>query len=477
MRAVPFRVVCLVGMDDGAFPRKGYVSGEDLLGQGGRCCDRPDQRAEDMEVFLESVLSAGRKLVVCYTARDQHTNEVRHPAGPVEILLEAAAELSGKSKDELVTVHPLQAFSPRCFAENGKSFFRWAYSAAAGLHERAKEQKKKEKDKKKDRWTIRTPFGKGERLPVPEWIERKPIELELDELVSFFKHPAKYILRKRLGVYLPEDADALAEREPVELEGLERWKVRDRILGLCGCDPEKLKPDGDAWIGLKQRLVAEGVLPLGRKGEQLLEEYREELMRLVENNELICKAKETELLVALETRKYGAIRLRGKAYVAREDDRPSVIVVQPGNPDEAKRLVEAWVSLLAIAVSEGAMGACAIVAGISSGKVTSKTLVLDGSEGKGPEWARERLCEMVECYLDGLMGPVPLPPKAAKDFVNGNDFEIAYLGGDFSSGDEDEYWRAVYPDSLPMEEEDFQRLAKSVWEPIVNAYPGKGSVK
>src|SRR4051812_10767037 len=79
MRSVPHRVVCLLGLDDGVFPRKAPRDGDDLLLDDQHVGDR-DSRIEDRQLLLDALQSATDELIVTYTGRDERTNVARPPA-------------------------------------------------------------------------------------------------------------------------------------------------------------------------------------------------------------------------------------------------------------------------------------------------------------------------------------------------------------------------------------------------------------
>ena len=79
MRSVPHRVVCLLGMDDGVFPRKSPRDGDDLMLADPHVGDR-DARTEDRQLLLDALLAATDQLIVTYTGNDERTNLVQ-PAG------------------------------------------------------------------------------------------------------------------------------------------------------------------------------------------------------------------------------------------------------------------------------------------------------------------------------------------------------------------------------------------------------------
>ena len=88
MRSVPHRVVCLLGLDDDAFPRKAPRDGDDLMLEDPRVGER-DPRSEDRQLLLDALLAATDRLIVTYTGNDERTNAPRPPAVPVGELLDA----------------------------------------------------------------------------------------------------------------------------------------------------------------------------------------------------------------------------------------------------------------------------------------------------------------------------------------------------------------------------------------------------
>ena len=73
MRSVPHRVVCLLGLDDGAFPRKAPRDGDDLMLAEPHVGER-DARTEDRQLLLDALLAATDQLIVTYTGHDERTN-------------------------------------------------------------------------------------------------------------------------------------------------------------------------------------------------------------------------------------------------------------------------------------------------------------------------------------------------------------------------------------------------------------------
>src|SRR5829696_7637152 len=118
MRSVPHRVVCLLGMDEGVFPRKSPRDGDDLMLRAPHVGDR-DPRSEDRQLLLDAVLSATDRLVITYTGNDERTNAQRPPAVPVNELLDVVDRTvrteGGRARLRVLVRHPLQPFDTRNF--------------------------------------------------------------------------------------------------------------------------------------------------------------------------------------------------------------------------------------------------------------------------------------------------------------------------------------------------------------------------
>ena len=81
MRSIPHKVVCLLGLDDGSFPRHIERDGDDLTAQDPRVGDR-DARSEDRQLLLDALLAARQHLVITYSGHDERSNQPRPPAVP-----------------------------------------------------------------------------------------------------------------------------------------------------------------------------------------------------------------------------------------------------------------------------------------------------------------------------------------------------------------------------------------------------------
>lgn len=87
MRSIPFKVVCLLGMNDGVYPRTLPPLGFDLMAQQVKRGDR-SRRDDDRYLFPEAILSAQQRLYISFIGRSIQDNSLRYPSVLVTELLE-----------------------------------------------------------------------------------------------------------------------------------------------------------------------------------------------------------------------------------------------------------------------------------------------------------------------------------------------------------------------------------------------------
>jgi len=251
MRSVPHRVVCLLGLDDGVFPRRAPRDGDDLTLADPHVGER-DPRTEDRQQLLDGLMAATDRLIVTYTGNDERTNLPQPPAVPVGELLDVVDRTvrvePGAARDRIVVRHPLQPFDERNFAPGALVRDRiWSFDGVtlAGARALAGE---------------RSQPGSFLAGPLPPLASAL---IELDDLIRFVERPVRAFLRQRLGIAVGDFSDSTGDALPVELGGLESWKVGQRLLDarLAGADPRA--------AALAE--IARGTLPPGALGLPVIE--------------------------------------------------------------------------------------------------------------------------------------------------------------------------------------------------------------
>ncbi len=244
MRSVPYRVVCLLGMDDDRFPRSSRGDGDDLLVDHEVVGDH-DRGSEDRQLLLDAVMAAGDHLVVTYSGHDQLTNAAYPPAVPIAELVDTAAVMVGdEAMASIVIEHPLQSFAARNFMESQLGLTGpWGFDPMQFAGAFAAQHR----------------YAPASPQPVswPE-VDPQPV-IELDDLIAFLQHPAGRFAKARLGFSIPKPGDVPDDTLPADLTSLAAWAVTNRILtGLLA---------GHELQALTARERHSGELPAGELGE------------------------------------------------------------------------------------------------------------------------------------------------------------------------------------------------------------------
>jgi exodeoxyribonuclease V gamma subunit len=290
VRGIPFEVVCLVGMNDGAFPRVQRTPSFDLMREESRPGDR-SRRQDDRSLFLEALLAARRVLCVSYVGQHLRENSPLPPSVLVSELLDyiergfIGQDPSRPAREQILTKHPLQPFSPRYFRGDGPLF-----SYAADLCEASRVAAGEREGRPP---FLRTPLPE----PPAEWRQ-----VEVEQLIRFFAHPVRYLVRERLGIRLEEDEGLLETREPFGLDPLPGYQLRQALLG----GRFRGKPVDDLHAAAR----AGGLLPHGAVGDVLLRREAGRVESFAGRVEARRPAEETETIpVDLDL---GRIRLHGR---------------------------------------------------------------------------------------------------------------------------------------------------------------------
>ncbi|CAH0174316.1 RecBCD enzyme subunit RecC [Massilia sp. Bi118] len=260
MRAVPFKVVCLLGMNDGDFPRRGHQSDFDLLALPGmgRPGDR-SRRDDDRYLMLEALLAAREKLYVSWVGRNVRDNTEQPASVLVSQLRDYLKNGWDLDLDERTTVHALQPFSRRYFEEGGLLTYAGEWRSAHKPGEEAGGDDASEADS------------------LPPYELEEGFRLKLGELLSFLRQPARYFFRRRLGVNFGSNEVVGEDEEPFSLDALERYFLEDALLDDSG-SPETQNEVRQVLDARAQRLVREGRLPIGLVGRQWQQQLVEELV-------------------------------------------------------------------------------------------------------------------------------------------------------------------------------------------------------
>lgn len=386
MRSVPHRVICLVGMDDGAFPRRSIPDGDDVLARDPLVGER-DVRSEDRQVLLDAIMAASDTLVITYSGADERSNHRLPPCVPLGDLLDTLATMTGT---DIVVHHPLQPFDQRNFVAGALgSPLPFSHDEAALQAARRGEQP-------------RTP---APGLLLPDLPDLPLSTLTPQDLGAFLASPPKAYLRARLALVMRTDDELAPEEIPVELTGLQKWQVGNRSLRLLTRGEPADRVAAAEW--------ARGELPPGALGEDILKPAGLQAQQIAESFAQLRTGSARHVWVDLTLspglRMIGGVR----------DVYDTGIVRASYSKAKPAHEVRLWAELLALAAArpDRRWTACWVAQG-------------GGFRLTAPPDPESVLRELAELYRAGMRAPLPLMPDIACTYTRrraeGKDAEQAF---------------------------------------------------
>lgn len=420
LRGVPYRVVCLLGLDEAAFGASA-PDGDDITAPAPAVGDT-DRRAEARQALLDAVLCAGTHLVITRTGRSVVTNQPVPPAVAVAELRDAiSATIDPETRREAMgrveVAQPRQSYDERNFipgAVDPSVAGPWSFDPVA--FEGASHRQSSD----------RAPSLLAEPLEA-----EAPAVIELADLRDFLANPVKHFLRRRLDLALPKAPDrkggkpVTASPGPagvgrasegrnlvLELDGLETWSVADRLLSF-------VRAGGDV-DSFARREEASDLLPPGRLSADAIEKAKEKVAPLLACAEVLGVSNCEPTQVPVDVMLPDGIRVVGSV---RDDGgcRPGPVTITVSK-HERRRELTPWLDLLALVASDPSQP-------WQSALVTPKTRKCNNKAMSGHSLVRLELPEepgscrrgravaalsvVVDLYLRGRREPLPLFPKSS----------------------------------------------------------------
>jgi exodeoxyribonuclease V gamma subunit len=388
MRSLPFKVICVLGLQDQAFPRRDRLAELDRMRKDWKPGD-PRKADEDRYLFLETLLCARQCLYLSFVGRDIRTDTERQPSVLVRELLDyidqqyliAGGNEQDRLSKHLTTPHPLQPFSPRSYRDGEGSYDDYWCEVGNVVQ--------------------RTP------TPAPEqasgWSEARLSEapermrdVTLAQLDRFVRHPVKYFVNSRLQVYLQEE-ETEEDEEVFALDRLQSFLLRQRLVEdrFQGGTPSRL------------RLSAEGLLPHGAFAELVFAEQSTRVRRLVEQMEGYLGARPEQVPVDLafgdDT---GPRRLAGQIRGFYPE--LGLLRWKPGTLKGAD-ILSLWLAHLAWCASGAPGGTNSVLFSTEGDFVIEETLA--------PDVALGQLERFLAWYWEGIHRPLLVLPKASYAFA------------------------------------------------------------
>jgi exodeoxyribonuclease V gamma subunit len=499
LRNVPFKVVCAIGLNDGAFPTADRPPEFDLMAHAPRLGDR-QRRTDQRTLFLDLVLAARGSLYLSYVGRSIRDNAPLPPSVLIAELLDVlvpAIAASGESESDLkaaraqmLVSHPLQPFSPEAFTADDERVRSFDAELAEALRAALVARSCHAGPDPASSRPATSPLGagvtaggprtpgqarddsSGDDEPVPEEAAcffTKPLPepgpewrtVPITRLVEFFRNPSQFILRRRLNLDLGWDEEPLADDEPFLPDLPSRSHLAQRLLPVLleGADLDTARRLAQAGTELPAGVI--GAAEMERELAKL-DRYAQAVRRASEGHKLPPHQASIELDV------------EGEPWTvegAFADLRPTGAVRSRYDDERARDVLTAWIHHLALCAAPHPEGEPVTRSVDRNG--TRTFAAMDRGE------ARAHLAELVALYRKGLRQPLEFYPKSAWSLVQNGDSKAkqAWVGSPEFGGERDQpaYQLALRGVDDPLGGE-FEQLANTVfghipddWVPHVSA--------
>lgn len=462
MRAIPFQAVCLLGMNDGDYPRRSPRADFDLMGLPGM--QRPGDRSrqgDDRQLMLEALLSARQVLYVSWSGHSVRDNSEQPPSVLVSQLRDEIDLLWGQGTAErLSTSHPLQPFGRAYFEEGGP------------LQTYAQEWRAAQRGQQRDLAEQAPPLSPSNlKLPPFTAANGQAPVITLAQLARFLRKPVGAFFRERLQVHLEDEHSALRDEELFGLAGLDHYQLLDHELRHLPAELDFQALPAHVQQVVK-RLRQAGALPLAAVGtleaQKLSARLQAMLAAALREREAYPDAAERVLVelggeqvalqdalgdVAMGEGGQLSLHLRASELASFKNKKPHA---------HPEKLIDIWLWTLAAA----AMGRpldCVVV---------GRNAVLRAKPQDAAQ-ARAHLQVLLEAWAEGMCWPLPLPPGVAlrwlKPTENLNALADAYEGSAFKVGAimEDPALQRTYPSLHDlMAGGEFAHWAPRVYQPL-----------
>lgn len=200
MRAIPCKVIALIGMEEGAFPRQRPASSLNLLAKEPSADYAPTSTDYDRFLFLETLLSARRYFLLSYSGASGFDGSEAAPSLLVTELL-AYLDQAYQVEDALPSQvcwrkHPFHRFDARYFSPEGEfpSFSQRSYREAMAYY-------RPEKISPPHFFSMQASAkDQGDSVSAA-------IRFTIQELSAFARNPVRRYFNKTLGIYLETAED------------------------------------------------------------------------------------------------------------------------------------------------------------------------------------------------------------------------------------------------------------------------------
>jgi len=409
LRSVPFRVIAVLGLEHGAFPRRTPPAGFDLMAQSPRLGDR-QPRADDRQLLLDTLLAARDHLHLSYIGIDASDGAERPPSPPLAEIIDslriAYADRWQAVAADIVRRHPLAPYAAESFSGPRSSFAAQWWPAVQA--ERAG-------------WHAEKPFFIAKDIDGSA-AKTAADGVDIERLLRFYRNPARGFL---VDVLRLSRARWIEDRAGEEAQLVEQKTARGLLARLLDAY-QRSQPIAECV----QRIEAEGQLPAGLAGRRALDAWSQRFDAALD---LLPGAAVKRLILPVQVQ-LASLPVTGQLSVTMGREGPLAMGVdEPSGPE---LLALALARELMIQQGSLPLGATCTYVEVAADKAPRRHLL--GALVDAPAW----LTSIAEGWQHGQLAPLPLPARSAwgyaRSWLNHADPQKALAAGQKIWGDGEE---------------------------------------
>ncbi len=431
LRSVPFKVVCLIGLNHGSYPKAHRSSEFDLIAQFPREGDR-QHRLDDRYLFLEAILSARSVLYCSYCGHNLRDNSELMPS----VILSEFIDIMQRHYDikNLITKHALHPFSEENFTTNSD------YQSYA------------------NEWMPpRIPPENTEidTEQVQQSVTTSCTDINLTELIRFLNKPLSYYAKNTLNISLPYTDQISENHEPQEIDGLRRYQAAQVIVeNKLNNTPSQKTID---------YIKASGLQPYGQYGHWQIETLNQHLNPLQQSLDETLPTPSNLLDIDVSLPPY---RIRGRITLTSLNQLVHWRTGDWRTKDQLSLFIESLAVQLQLGHQITAIGLSQALDKSSTASKQWAPPLRDQEEAKG------YLLQLCKCYHAGQEKPFLFAPETAMEILKGNESKAKtnWHGAPFLTQGEhqDQSWQLLFPDFNPFSDDCFINNASLILSPLLD---------
>ncbi|WP_448565291.1 exodeoxyribonuclease V subunit gamma [Thalassotalea ganghwensis] len=466
MRSIPFKIIAILGLNDGDYPRQRQPFGFDLMSVSPSKLGDRSRRGDDKYLFLEAIISARQSLYLSYQGRSIKNNAVREPSLVLKELMsyltkgfgwEFSPNLDAVSSTNCLRQLAMQPYSVRNFVQSFPGFdSRWL---ALG------KQISNLKDDSKAKQT---------ELFMP--LAQETLMVSLEDLLNFYQNPARYFAKNQLNLVLDNKQNYLEDNEPFVIDYLDSYQLADTFLNenlvvnenkiglaiehekliamLSGRLPElpTTKAQVDKLASDSERLASVIKTHVGNNFQTVPVIFESHLVLPCFDKNSIAESQEFKVVI--------------QATLPVCDQR--IVLARPTSA-KAKDKLKLYLShLLTQCLKESGSGLEMPISTCEGFYFNTKAQKVNHFRVEEVEQPREALNALLSHYIEGIHSPKPYYAGIAETMLKAKSFEQAQLDSlwhdERSVYQLDPYLRYFWPESPKLEH--LQPILFSLFEPV-----------